>query len=202
MELTADMSINLSTNSGETLIGSSPRSRHPVVMFLTFLVDDQRLDDDRCLWVEELLVEECLSFLEGTETSGGGFLIVCRYISRLLIWLGLNRLGFGLAGTKPARGTSLGIEFVVPLVDADGADELRGTALGDATEEFLGNWKSVEVEGAIFTELAIEEVGDLFELEFGADATDGCVVGVGISCISSKTSSQPSLPVTTYKHYY
>ena len=66
------MCMNWSTKSGETKIGSTPRSSCPVVMFLTFFADDQREEDDRWLWHEEVLSESVF----GTGISGGGFLIV------------------------------------------------------------------------------------------------------------------------------
>ena len=47
-EFSAEISMNGSTNSGETEIGRSPKASEPVVMFLTFLVDEKRLYKEEC----------------------------------------------------------------------------------------------------------------------------------------------------------
>ena len=48
LEFSEEISIYLSTISGETEIGRSPNASEPVVTFLTFLVEDQRLLKGGC----------------------------------------------------------------------------------------------------------------------------------------------------------
>ena len=74
-----------------------PRSRQPVVRFLTFFIVDQRSDDEELRFEEEPLVHEFPRLDEEDSAARGGFLIVSWYMLKLLISLGLILLGLGLA---------------------------------------------------------------------------------------------------------
>ena len=140
MEFSEEISMNRSTKSGDTWIGRSPRSRQPVVRFLTFLVIDQRSgSDEDVLRADEVFLSEAfLAFLEDNGISIAGFdiLMVSWYIATLLISLGLNLFGLGRVELTPARGTPVEVDgrvIVAALFDADLSGDLED-AVGDLEE--------------------------------------------------------------------